>query len=134
MSLKNTLVGLTKRVETLSPSVPTAYEGVSFNSPSTIYQRVQFRVQQPDDPVLGTGYYRERVELQIFVYGTTGQGVGEVLDHAELIREHFKKSTTIVESTTTIHVLETPTIAGTTVIGDRLMCPVLIPVVAEISN
>lgn len=100
--------------------------------PSGMYQRVQFRISKPDDPVLGTGYYRERLEMQIFVSGLSDQGTGEVLDRAELLRTHFKKSTTLTESGVVVHVLETPTIAGTTIIGDRVFCPVLIPVIAEV--
>ena len=132
MSVFETQSALIKHLNTLSPALPTAYESASFTAPTGLYQRVQFRVSPPDDPVLGTGYYRERVELQIFIYGESNKGTGEVLQRAELLRQHFKKSTTLIESGLYIHVLETPQIAGTQVVGSRVVCPVLIPTVTEV--
>lgn len=132
MSIKKTQVGLIKHLNLLTPALPTAFEAASFTAPVGMYQRVQFRINKPDDPVLGIGYYRERLELQIFIYGLTNKGTGEVLDRAEVIRQWFQKGTTIVESGVYIHVLETPMIAGVTPVGDRLFCPVLIPIVSEV--
>lgn len=134
MSVLKTQSALIKHLKLLLPAIPTAYESVSFITPNSLYQRVQFRILKPDDPVLGTGYYRERLEMQIFVYGLSNKGTGEVLAQAELLRNHFKKSTTLVEQGIYVHILETPTISGTQVIGNRVVCPVLIPVVAEILN
>ena len=132
MSVLKTQKGLIKHLNLLVPAVPTAYEGASFNAPATIYQRLQFRINQPDDPVLGTGYYRERIEMQIFVNAPTNKGTGEALTRAELLRTHFKKGTTISEDGILIHILETPQISGTVAFGDRIICPVLIDVVAEV--
>ena len=132
MSVLKTERALIKHLNLLTPALPTAYEGASFTPPTTIYQRVQFRVNQPDDPVLGTGYYRERIEMQIFVNAPTNKGTGEALTRAELLRTHFKKGTTIAEDGVLIHILETPQIAGTMAIGDRIVCPVLIDVTAEV--
>lgn len=132
MSVLKTERALIKHLNLLTPALPTAYEGASFTPPPTIYQRVQFRVNQPDDPVLGTGYYRERIEMQIFVNAPSNKGTGEVLTRAEVLRQHFKKSTTLTEEGMLIHVLDTPHVSGTIVVGDRVICPVLINVTAEV--
>ena len=132
MSVLKTQAALIKHLKTLSPDLPTAYESAAFTAPTGLYQRVQFRVSPPDDPAFGTGYYRERVELQIFVYGESNKGTGEILARAELLRQHFKKSTTLVEQGLYIHVLETPQIAGTQVIGSRVVCPVLVSTITEV--
>lgn len=132
MSVLKTQKALVKHLNLLMPNVPTAYEGASFTTPNTLYQRLQFRINRPDDPVLGTGYYRERMEMQIFVNAPTNKGTGEALTRAELLRTHFKKGTTIAEDGVLIHILETPQIAGTIAIGDRIVCPVLIDVTAEV--
>ena len=121
MAVLETQRGLIKHLNLLLPNLPTAYEGLSFTPPSTIYQRLQFRINQPDDPVLGTGYYRERMEMQIFVNAPTNKGTGEALSRAQLLRTHFKKGTTIVESGILIHILETPQISGTVALGDRII-------------
>lgn len=134
MSVLKTQTALIKHLKLLLPSVPTAYESVSFTPPNSLYQRVQFRILKPDDPVFGTGYYRERLEMQIFLYGLSNKGAGEVLAQAELLRQHFRKSTTLIEQGIHIHILETPTISGTQIIGNRVISPVLIPVIAEVSN
>jgi hypothetical protein len=89
-------------------------------------------IKDPTDPVLGTGYYRENLELQIFVNSPNNKGVGEALSRAELLRTHFKKGLTIQKDTLIIHILETPRISGSAVIGDRLIVPILIPIVSEV--
>jgi hypothetical protein len=121
-----------RHLNTLTPVIPTAWEGVSFKSPAGLYQRVQFAIQSPEDPVLGTGFHRERVTLQVFLNGKSNKGTSEVLTQAELIREHFKKGTVFVEGSVKIHVLSTPQIAGTSIVSDRVICPVLIELVAEV--
>lgn len=132
MSVLKTQRGLIKHLDTLSPALPTAYEGLSFTPTTSTYQRLQFKINSPDDPVLGTGYSRERIEMQIFVNAPTNKGTGEVLARAELLRTHFKKGLTIPEDGILIHVLKTPQISGTIAVGDRIICPVLINVTAEV--
>lgn len=121
-----------RHLSTLTPVIPTGWEGVSFTPPETLYQRVQLSVQSPEDPVLGTGFHRERVTLQVFIAGKTNKGTSEVITQAELLRNHFKKGTVFVEGNVKIHVLSTPQIAGTSVVSDRVICPVLIELVAEV--
>jgi hypothetical protein len=121
-----------RKLSTLTPALPTAYEGVSFNPPNGLYQRVQFTIQNPDDPVLGTGFHRERMQLQVFVIGAANKGTSEVINRAELIRSHFAKGLVLQEGNVKIHVLKTPQIAGNTVVSERVICPVLIDLVAEV--
>lgn len=121
-----------KHLATLTPSLPTGFEGVDFTPPNTMYQRCQFVVNTPDDPVFGTGYHRERVEFQVFVVDVSGKGTTSAIQRAELIRNHFAKGTTLVESGTPVHILSTPQIAGTKISQGRVIVPVLISAVAEV--
>lgn len=121
-----------RKLSTLSPVVPTAWEGVSFNPPTTLYQRVQFTIQSPDDPVFGTGFHRERIQMQIFVVGAANKGTSEVINRAESIRLHFAKGLVMEEGNIKIHVLRTPQVAGTTIASERVICPVIIELVAEV--
>jgi hypothetical protein len=122
-----------RHLAALTPVVATGYEGVSFNPPTdTIYQRVQFNIQRPQDPVLGTGFHREILSMQVFIAGLTNKGTAEVINRAELVRDHFKKGTVFTEGDVHIHVLRTPQVAGTTIASDRIVCPVLIELVAEV--
>ena len=121
-----------KHLNTLTPSVPIAWESVSFTPPTGLYERVQFIIQRPEDPVLGAGFHRERITMQVFCLGPTNKGTAEVLTRAELIRNHFKKGTVLTEGNVKIHILATPQIAGISVVTDKVICPVLIELVAEV--
>lgn len=122
-----------RHLATLTPTVATGYEGVTFEPPATaMYQRVQFIIQRPQDPVLGTGFYREIVSMQVFIAGLMNKGTADVISRAELIRNHFKKGTVFTENGVHIHVLRTPQVTGTTIASDRIICPVLIELVAEV--
>lgn len=121
-----------RHLNVLTPSIPTAWEGVSFATPSSMYQRVQFIIRTPDDPVLGTGFHRERITMQIFVIGMINKGTSEVISRAELIRNRFTKGLVLNENNVKIHVLRTPQISGTTIASDRIICPVIVELVAEV--
>lgn len=122
-----------RHLATITPSVATAYEGSKFNPPdNAMYQRVQYTIQQPDDPTFGTGYHRELVQMQVFVVDVLGKGTAVGLARAELIRDKFKKGTTLTEGSIKIHVLSTPQISGTIIASDRLVIPVLVNLTAEV--
>lgn len=135
MSVKTVKKAARLHLAALSPQLPTAYEGFPFEVPSSgLYQRTQFVVQPPDDPVIGDKYYRERLEFQIFVVGPAGVGTTEVDTRAELLRTHFYKGFTMVVDNMRIYVLRTPQISGTSVVQDKVIIPVLIDLVGEVYN
>jgi hypothetical protein len=68
----------------------------------------------------------------VFVIGASNKGTSEVITRAELIREHFKKGLVLQEGNIKIHVLRTPQVAGTTIAAERIVCPVIIQLVAEV--
>jgi hypothetical protein len=121
-----------KHLLTLTPSIPTSFEGVSFAPPSGMYQRAQFLIRSPDDPVLGTGYYRENISFQVFVSIPDGNGTGDAYRRADLIRNLFKKGTTLFESGISIHVLTTPKVSTDMQAAGRIIVPVFIDLTAEI--
>ena len=121
-----------RHLNNLSPSIPTAWEGVSMTPPTTIYQRVQFVPRSVQDPVLGAGFHREIASFQVFVCAPVNKGTAEAIARAELIRNHFKKGTTFLESGIRIHVLRTPQVVGASVSQDRIVVPILIELVAEV--
>ena len=121
-----------RKLIALSPSFPTAWESVTFNPPDGLYQRVQFTIQAPDDPVLGTGFHRERMQMQVFVVGNANKGTSEVLERIELVRNHFAKGLVLDEDGIKIHVLTTPQITGSSIASERVICAVIIKLVAEV--
>lgn len=121
-----------KHLKSITPDLPTAYEGFNFTPPSTMYQICQFVILNPSDPTLGDGYYRERVDLQVFVVGVSGKGTLEALQRAELIRSHFAKGTTLIQDGITLSILRTPKISGSMISEGRVVIPVLISVTTEV--
>lgn len=122
-----------RRILTLG--LPTAFEGASFTPVSDqLYLRVNFRIGNPDDPVIGDAYYRERITLQVFVSDKNNIGTGNALSVAENVRALFNKGLTLTEGPTRLYILNTPQIAGAASASDRLVVPVLINVVAEVFN
>lgn len=132
MEILNTKKAAERRLAAMTPNLPTAYESHNFDPPTGMYQRTQFVIRRPEDPVLGTGYHRERIQFQVFVVDKTGEGTGDAIQRAELIRQQFAKGTIMIENGTRIHVLSTPQIAGSTVVNSRVVVPVLIDLVAEV--
>ena len=135
MEILNIKKALERRLEQVLPYVPTGYEAVEFNPPNgSMYQRCQFVINNPDDPVFPAGYHRERWNMQIFVCDTKGHGTGVALARAELLRNTFYKSLSLIEGATRLYILTTPQIGSAFIANDRVIVPVIIPVVAEVST
>jgi hypothetical protein len=132
MPILETKRALERRLMALTPSLPTAFEGVSFDPPSTMYQSCQFRISSPDDPVIGTGYYREKIQFQVFIIDAPNNGTASAIQRAELTRDWFKKGSTFQEGVYRIHVLTTPTVSSTSQIGTRTVVTVMIDVITEV--
>lgn len=117
----------------LTPSLPTALEGISFTPPTSgLYQRLQFVVQRPTDPTFGRGYYRENIEVQIFVVDKLDKGTANAETRAELLRNWFHKGLTLIEGGFRLHVLQTPHVSSAAVSADKIIVPVLIPFIVEV--
>lgn len=132
MAVLETKRCLERRLMALTPSLPTSFEGVSFDPPLTMYQSCQLSIGKPDDPTIGDKYYRERVQFQIFIVDAPNNGTSAAITRAELIRNHFRKGLTLTESGFNIYILNTPQVGSTAQIGTRTIVPVMIDVVTEV--
>lgn len=133
MAIVEAKKAIRRRLSALTPSLPTALEGISFVPPSTgLYQRLQFVVSNPTDPVLGRGYYRENIEVQIFVVDKLDKGTTTAETRAEVLRDWFHKGLTLVEGNFRMHVLRTPHVSSAAVSADRIIVPLLIPLTVEV--
>lgn len=124
---------LERRLAAITPSVPTGFENVEFNPPvNSMYQRCQFTINTPEDPVLASGFSRERLQMQVFIADMKGKGTAGVIARAELIRNTFAKGLSLVEGNTRIYVLRTPQIGSVFPTQDRILIPVIISVIGEV--
>lgn len=122
-----------KKLQTLSPALSTAYEGVAFTPVSgTPYQAVQLVPRRTENPSVGDDHYRDTGEFQVFLAYPTNSGSATILARAEALRTHFKRGTSLVEGSTTVLITRTPQISGTTVVGDRLVVPVIITYISDV--
>lgn len=125
------LIDITKafhaRLATVSPSISTAYEAVSFTPIEGVpYQRVQLVPRTPENPTLGDTYYREVGEFQIFLCYPLNQGTFNILQQAQLTRDVFKRGVALVYGSTTLTIMRTPNIGSPGVAGTRLVLPLIV--------
>lgn len=121
-----------QRIATLG--IPTAYENSAFTPVANQkYLRVQFLIQPPVDPTLGDKYYRENIQLQVFVCDLLNQGTASSITTAETIRALFAKGWSAQEGIYRISNFSTPRISGSAKTSDRLVTPVLIDLVTEVN-
>ena len=118
MSYEDDIVLVTKRfceqrLLDASVGIATYFEAEDANdSPDDLYQYAQLRIDAPDDRVLGTNYYREQFQFQVFISAPSGDGTQNVLLRASEIRKLFYKTLSQKIGDSYIHVLTTPRIAG----------------------
>jgi len=132
MAIKEIKKAIRTHLNNLTPKLPTAWEGIDFPTPTGMYQRVQFKVNPPTDPTFGPYFYRENLEVQIFVVDKLGIGTTAAEERAELLRDWFDKGLTLTEGDIRMHVLRTPHVSSAAVAADRIIIPVLISVTGEI--
>lgn len=132
MSIKEAKKLVRQHLSNLTPILPTALEGISFTPPAGMYQRLQFLIQRPSDPIIGANYHRENIEVQIFVADKLDAGTADAETRAELLRDWFHKRLTLEEGNVRIHVLRTPHVSSAVIAADRIIVPVLIPLTVEV--
>jgi len=124
-----------RRLSLITPSVPTGYEAVEFTPPvDLMYQRCQFRIDTPDDPSLPVGFHREQVQMQVFICDIKGHGTGTAIARGELIRDTFKRGTSMIEGNTRIRILTTPQIGSAFISNDRVIVPVMIQLSCDVDT
>jgi hypothetical protein len=118
-------------------TTPIAYENIKFDPPASgMYITCQFQIQRPTDPVFNAGYHRENIEFQVFVVDDINAATGTTagFTRALQIRNTFKKGTTFQEGDTRIHILETPQVAGSMQLNNKMWYPIIIPLLVEVEN
>lgn len=104
----------------LMPALATAYENVDYVPiAGTPYQRVNLIPATPDNQSMGQTYYQELGLLQVTLFYPMNKGANAAQARAELIKTHFKRSTSMTQSGLIVQVTKTPTISPAFFDGDR---------------
>jgi hypothetical protein len=87
MSIIAAQTAIRRKLAALTPALPTAFEGIPFVPPTGMYQRLQFVINPPTDPVFGAGYHRENIQVQIFVADKLDVGTAGAITRAQALRD-----------------------------------------------
>lgn len=135
LEILNTKIELEKRLTNAFPSVKVAFPGVSFDPPTNeLYFRCQMSIGKPDDPVIGAKYRRENITFQVFVVAPYNKGEAEAFTAAQQIFDLYARGMSISVSNLLIRTFESPRISGSMIVDNRLIVPVMIPVVVQVFN
>lgn len=123
-----------KRLATMSPALATAYENVDFVPVTgTPFQRTNLLPAMPDNTTKGASFYREQGLFQVTLCYPLNKGANAAQARAELVKTHFMRGTSMVESGLVVNVTNTPTIAPAFTDGDRYVIPISIYYIADIN-
>lgn len=114
------------------PNIDIAVEGIPFDAQHGTYLAVQFVIRSPIEPTYGPYYYREDIQMHIFVSDRLGIGTTNAENLADQIREVFYKGLTIVEGNYRIQILRRAHLQSAVVTSDRLVVPISLPFQVEV--
>lgn len=133
MSQAKIKAALELKLNSILPLVKTAFENVKFEPVSTEpYQVATVLFSQPENPTQGDGFYRERGFMQVSVRFPVGNGAGEALARAELLKAVFHRGLSLEREGVTTHIDRTPEIGSGSTEGNRYIINVRIRFYANI--
>ena len=133
MSIVNIRAALETRLNAMTPSLATAWEGVPFTPVTgTPFQQINILYNETENPTLGDSMYRVRGFMQVLLCYPPGTGPKAASARAELIRNQFQRGLGLSSGGTDVLIDRTPTIAPAIIDGDRYRLPVTIYFSADI--
>jgi hypothetical protein len=133
MSIVNIRAALETRLNAMSPSLATAWEGVPYTPVTgTPYQQVNLLLAETENPTFGDAMYRVTGFLQVLLCYPPGTGPKAASARAELVRDQFRRGLGLSSGGTDVLIDKTPTIAPAIIDGDRYRVPVTIYFSADI--
>ena len=112
MSIAIIQSALEKRLLTLTPNLPTAWENVTFTPPSSMWQRVNHLINVPRELALERTLRMDRGIFQVTVHAPINTGRLSAMQRAEMIRDHFAPVLMLTEGAVRVDIVGTPRIAS----------------------
>ena len=133
-----TIAKIRKALETqlaaITPAMATSFENVAFTpTPGVAYQRSNLLPNTPDDSQIGSKVFFERGIYQVTLCYPMGNGPAACEARAQLIKDAFKRGTSLVESGVTVIIMNAPSVSSAMIDGDRFCVPVSLRYQAQIS-
>lgn len=106
---------LEERLATLAPSLPSAFENVTYQrSQGVAFQEITLIPAGVEDPVFGTpggaGLKREVGLMQIKLHYPEAEGSGAATARAEAVRSHYPRGLTLTQGNVRLMIVRSPTI------------------------
>lgn len=124
---------LETRLNAMTPSLPAAWENVSFNQVATGYQRVTILPGKTQNPTFGDTLKRETGIMQVSLCYPIGTGSAAALARAEAVRAWFYRGLSLTVSGVTVIIGGTPSIAPAINEPGFYVVPVSIPYFSDIT-
>ena len=116
---------LETRLAAITPAMPTAFENVAFTPTAGVtYQRSNLLPNTPDDAQIGSKVYFERGVYQVTICAPAGSGPATAEARAQLVKDAFKRGTSLVEGAITVIIMNAPSVSSAMIDGDRYCIPI----------
>jgi hypothetical protein len=133
MSIVSIRAALETRLNAMSPSLATAWEGVPFTPVTgTPYQQVNLLFADSENPTLGDAMYRQNGFMQVLLCYPPGTGAKAAATRAEAVRSQFPRGLGLSSGGIDVLIDKTPSIAPAIIDGDRYRIPVTVYFSADI--
>lgn len=133
MSIVSIRAALETRLNSLTPALATAWEGVPYTPVTgTPYQQINLLLSATENPTLGDKMYRVTGFLQVLLCYPPGTGPKAASTRAELIRDWFPRGLGLSSGGIDVLIDRTPAIAPAIIDADRYRIPVTIYFSADI--
>ena len=133
MSIVSIRAALETRLNSMSPALSTAWEGMPFTPVTgTPYQQVNLLLNDAENPTMGDAMYRQSGFLQVLLCYPPGTGAKAAATRAEAVRSHFPRGLGLTSGGINVLIDLTPSIAPAIIDGDRYRIPVTIYFRADI--
>jgi hypothetical protein len=105
---------LEKRLDALSPLMPTAWDNVEFDPSAnpTGYQRANLLPARTGNPTLSQVRRIESGIFQVMLFYPERTGSAEAEARAQLLREHFPANLMLTEAGIKVRIVGTPSVAA----------------------
>lgn len=133
MSIVNIRAALENRLNGLTPSIATAWEGVPYIPVNgTPYQQINVLFADSENPTIGDSMFRQNGIMQVLLAYPPGTGAKAAATRAELVRSWFPRGLGLSSGGIEVLIDRTPSIAPALIDSDRYKVPVSIYFTADI--
>lgn len=134
MSIVKIRAALEKHLAALTPAMPTAWENAPFAPVVGVaHQSVHLLPNTPDDGQVGSALHFERGIAQVTLCFPLGNGPAAAEARAQLVKDTFKRGTSLLEGGITVLVTHAPSQARGMVDDGRFCVPVSIRYQAQVA-